>query len=87
MIYTYKISQNPFVVTIEESGSAIVTQPHHPEAENLKPWETKKQAEAWAKEVTANLEDGYKQRLIDAETIPEPESLEEVSEEEVNQTE
>jgi hypothetical protein len=81
MIYTYSISTAPFVVTIEEGGHAIVTQPHHPDAEGLKPWPTKKEAEAWAQAYVAELEEGYQDRLLEAEKLPDPVVDDEESEE------
>lgn len=88
MTYSYSISTSPFVVTIEENGNAIVTQPHHPEAEGLKPWPTKKEAEAWAQGYVAELEEGYQQRLIDAEKLPDPvEDVEELEEPETPESE
>lgn len=50
MTLKYEVLEDPILVFIKnDEDEIVVSQPHHPEAENFAPWDNKADAEAWAK--------------------------------------
>lgn len=52
---TYEIVEDTHEVLIKNAGVVIISQPHHPSAENNATWENEQAAIDWAEETIAEL--------------------------------